>query len=306
MKHVAVLMGGWSSEREISLVSGKAVVQALAGTKYMVTPVDVGRDIASVLSELKPDVAFNALHGPWGEDGCVQGLLETLDIPYTHSGVMASAVAMDKDMTNRLCATTSIRVPEGRVVHRDMLFEADPMPRPFVVKPLNEGSSVGVVIVTEDSNLGSPISRDAAGPWQTTERLLVEAFIPGRELTVSVMGDKALGVTELRPQRGFYDYDAKYTSGLTEHLVPAPVDDSIAEQAQEMALMAHKLLRCRGVTRSDFRFDEERGADGLYFLEINTQPGLTPLSLVPEQAKHQGIDFKALCEWIVEDASCHR
>jgi len=302
MTHVAVLMGGWSSERAISLVSGKAVVDALEALGMQVTPVDVDRDIAAVLTELKPDIAFNALHGPWGEDGCVQGVLETLGIPYTHSGVTASAIAMDKELTNRLCATAGIRVPEGRVVHRDALFEGDPMPRPYVVKPVNEGSSVGVVIVTGET----AVCPGADGPWATTEHLLVEAFVPGRELTVSVMGDRALGVTELRPRSGFYDYAAKYTDGLTDHLVPAPIDDSIARQAEEMALKAHELLRCRGVTRSDFRFDEEKGAEGLYFLEINTQPGLTPLSLVPEQAAYRGIDFKSLCQWIVEDASCQR
>jgi len=303
MTHVAVLMGGWSAERGISLVSGKAVVDALEAAGMRVTAVDVDRNIAAVLSELKPDVAFNALHGPWGEDGSVQGVLETLGIPYTHSGVMASAIAMDKEMTNRLCAAAGIRVPQGRVVHRDALFSADPMPRPFVVKPVNEGSSVGVVIVTEESD---PIRRTDDGPWKSARHLLVEAFIPGRELTVSVMGDRALCVTELRPRQGFYDFEAKYTDGLTEHLVPAPLDEAIADEAMEMALKAHRLLKCRGVTRSDFRFDAERGAEGLYFLEINTQPGLTPLSLVPEQAAHMGIDFKSLCRWIVEDASCQR
>jgi D-alanine-D-alanine ligase len=248
-------------------------------------------------------VAFNALHGPWGEDGCMQGVLETLGIPYTHSGVMASAIAMDKEMTNRLCATAGIRVPAGRVVHRDTLFEADPLPRPFVVKPVNEGSSVGVVIIGQESG---PIFRDTEGPWKAARHLLVEEFIPGRELTVSVMDDRALCVTELRPRHGFYDFNAKYTDGLTEHLVPAPLDEAIAGQAREMALAAHRLLKCRGVTRSDFRFDEGKGAKGLYFLEINTQPGLTPLSLVPEQAAHMGIDFRTLCQWIVEDASCQR
>ena len=306
MTHVAVLMGGWSSEREISLVSGRAVARALEAEGLQVTAVDVDRNIAVTLAELKPDVAFNALHGTWGEDGCVQGILETLEIPYTHSGVMASAVCMDKEMTNRLCAQAGIRVPDGRVVKSETLFEGDPMPRPYVVKPVAEGSSVGVVIVTEETNAGSPISSTAEGPWTHCEELLVEQFIPGRELTVSVMGGRALAVTELRPRSGFYDYDAKYTEGLTEHLLPAPVEDDVAEAAKAAALKAHELLKCRGVTRSDFRFDDTKGVDGLYFLEINTQPGFTPLSLVPEQAAYTGMDFRSLCRWIVEDASCRR
>jgi len=306
MTHVAVLMGGWSSEREISLVSGNAVVTALEAEGFDVTAIDVDRQVGERLAALKPDVVFNALHGPWGEDGAIQGLLEILGIPYTHSGVMASAIAMDKPTTNRILKAEGVAVPENRVLHREALFAGDPLPRPFVVKPLNEGSSVGVVIVTEESNEGRPVSPEAPGPWQKAETLMVEAFIPGRELTVSVMGGRALGVTELRPVRGFYDYEAKYTNGLTQHLLPAPIDDEVAELAREWALAAHGLLQCRGVTRSDFRYDEGAGTGGLYFLEINTQPGLTPLSLVPEQAAHAGIAFSSLARWIVEDASCRR
>jgi D-alanine-D-alanine ligase len=298
-KHVAVLMGGWSAEREVSLVSGRAVAEALeAEGGYRVTPVDVGRDLATRLEELRPDVAFNALHGRGGEDGCVQGLLEILRIPYTHSGVLASALAMDKPMAKRLFAAAGIRCPEGVVAHREEVLADHVLPPPYVVKPLNEGSSVGVRIVADAA--GRPFGNER---WLFGDRVLVERFVPGRELTVAVMGARALGVTEIRPLTRFYDYEAKYAPGMSEHLLPAPLPPAVYEEATELAVRAHEALGCRGVSRADFRFDDE-GGGGLYLLEVNTQPGMTPTSLVPEQAAHAGISFGELVRRLVEEARC--
>ena len=300
---VAVLMGGWSVEREISLVSGKAVSSALDDLGYRVTELDVGRDMARRLSDLAPDVAFNALHGRWGEDGCVQGACELLGIPYTHSGVLASALAMDKPMAKRLFGDAGIRCPEGRIVTVDAIAGEEVMARPYVIKPLNEGSSLGVKVVLADDRTND--FDDAL--WRHCERLLVERFIPGRELTVAVMGGEPLGVLELRPKRGFYDYEAKYTEGVVDHVMPAEIDRAVYQEALDLARTAHNTLGCRGVTRADFRYDDSGGEPGaLYLLEINTQPGMTPLSLVPEIAAHRDIDFGALVKWMVEDASCGR
>ncbi len=293
--HVVVLMGGWSSERAVSLKSGAGIAAALERLGHRVTPLDMGRDVAEKLAALKPDVVFNALHGAPGEDGSVQGLLELMGIPYTHSGVTASAVAIDKQMTKAVLRAAGIRMPEGRIVRSDTLFAADPLPRPYVLKPNAEGSSVGVAIITEGSNAGNPIRRDAAGPWNDFAELLAEPFIPGRELTVTVLDGQALAVTELAPKSGFYDYDAKYTDGLTEHRVPAPIHRQAYAEALAMAEAAHRALGCAGVTRSDFRYDDTAGEPGvLYLLEVNTQPGMTPLSLAPEQAAHCGMHFDDL------------
>ena len=299
-KHVAVLMGGWSAEREVSLVSGRECGAALKQAGYGVSEIDVGRDIAEVLTRVKPDVCFNALHGRIGEDGCIQGLLEILGIPYTHSGVLASALAMDKPAAKRQFAGAGIACAEGRVVDRDEVLRGHPLPPPYVVKPINEGSSVGVTIVT---NGGLPRFHNEG--WQYGSKVLVERYIPGRELTCGVMGDRPLAVTEMRPHEGFYDYTAKYTAGKTDHLVPAPLPSDVYEDVMRTALLAHQTLGCRGVSRADFRFDDTRGAPGkLYLLEVNTQPGMTPLSLVPEQAAHVGIPFVELVDWMVEHAAC--
>ena len=303
--HVAVIKGGWSAEREVSLVSGGAAAKALANRGYKVTEIDAGRDLSRQLSDLKPDVVFNALHGRWGEDGCIQGILEVLEIPYTHSGVMASAVAMNKPMAKRVCALAGVPVAEDKVVASKDLFRADPMPRPYVVKPLDEGSSVGVVILKPGDNSFSP---DVDGPWRQNAEVMVERYIAGREVTCAVIGDRATrGVTELRPKRGFYDYEAKYSDGVTEHLIPAPVPADVYERVRDLALAAHRALGCRGVSRSDFRYDDTEGGTGeLILLEVNTQPGMTPLSLVPEMAAYEGMSFEDLVVWMVEDASCRR
>jgi D-alanine-D-alanine ligase len=300
--HIAVLMGGWSSEREVSLTSGKGVADALESRGHRVTRIDMGRDVAQRLAEAAPDVVFNALHGTPGEDGSVQGLMDLMGLKYTHSGLETSVIAIDKQLTKMVLVPHGIRMPEGRIVESESLYTADPLPRPFVLKPVNEGSSVGVAIVTEGGNYGDPISRDSEGPWRHFDRLLAEPFVPGRELTVAVLGDDALEVTELRPKSGFYDYDAKYTDGLTEHVCPALVPEDVRAAAMEMALKAHRLLGCRGCSRADFRWDDSRGVEGLYLLEVNTQPGMTPLSLVPEQARARGIDYATLVERIVEAA----
>lgn len=306
-RHVVVLMGGWSAEREVSLTSGKAVAAACERLGYRVTALDMDRNVAQRLTELKPDVVFNALHGTPGEDGSVQGLLDLMGIPYTHSGLTTSAVAIDKQLTKTVLTQAGIRMPGGRVVKSESIFEADPLPRPYVLKPVNEGSSVGVAIVTDASNYGNPINRDATGPWQEFDELLAEPFIAGRELTVAVHNGEALAVTELQPTQGFYDYEAKYTDGLTRHIVPAPIHPDATRQAMEMALAAHNALGCRGVSRSDFRYDDTRGEPGtLYLLEVNTQPGMTPLSLVPEQAAYRGISFDALVGMLVEEAGGNR
>ena len=300
--HVAVLMGGWSAEREVSLSSGKGIAEALESLGHQVTPVDMDRNVAQVLAAIRPDVVFNALHGTPGEDGTVQGMLDLMQIPYTHSGVETSVIAIDKELTKMVLVPHGIRMPEGRIVKSESLYSEDPMARPYVLKPVNEGSSVGVAIVTDQGNYGNPIGRDVAGPWQKFERLLAEPFVKGHELTVAVLGDEALAVTELKPMQGFYDYDAKYTDGLTQHVCPAEILDEVRDAAMEMALKAHRLLGCKGTSRSDFRWDDERGVEGLYLLEVNTQPGMTPLSLVPEQAKYRGLSYAELVQRIVDDA----
>ena len=303
--HVLVLMGGWSSEREVSLTSGKGVAEALEARGHKVTRLDMGRDVAARIAEAAPDVVFNALHGVPGEDGTVQGMLDLMGVPYTHSGLATSVVAIDKQLTKHELVPHGVPMPGGRIVKSADLYAGDPLKRPYVLKPVNEGSSVGVAIVTDDGNYGNPIARDATGPWQEFESLLAEPYIRGRELTSAVLGDRALGVTELVPKSGFYDFDAKYTDGMTEHVCPARIPEEIARLCCEYALRAHRLLGCRGVSRSDFRWDDERGQDGLFLLETNTQPGMTPLSLVPEQARHCGIEYGELCEIVIEDALRH-
>jgi len=301
--HVVVLMGGWSSEREVSLTSGRGVAEALRERGWTnVTELDMDRDVASRLAELKPDVVFNALHGTPGEDGTVQGMMDLMGLRYTHSGLETSVIAIDKELTKMVLVPHGVRMPEGTLVDSERLFERDPIARPYVLKPVNEGSSVGVAIVTEDGNYGSPIGRDVEGPWHHFDQLLAEPFIKGRELTVAVINDEALAVTELKPVAGFYDYDAKYTDGLTVHVCPAEVPDNIAGSMMAMAAKAHRLLGCKGASRSDFRWDDEQGEAGIYLLEVNTQPGMTPLSLVPEQAKLKGIAYGELVERLIEEA----
>ena len=303
--HVLVLMGGWSSEREVSLTSGKGVAEALEARGHRVTRLDMDRDVAAKIAEAAPDVVFNALHGVPGEDGTVQGMLDLMGVPYTHSGLATSVVAIDKQLTKHELVPHGVPMPGGRIVKSADLHAGDPLQRPYVLKPVNEGSSVGVAIVTDDGNYGNPIARDATGPWQEFESLLAEPYIRGRELTSAVLGDRALGVTELVPKSGFYDFDAKYTDGMTEHVCPARIPEEIARLCCEYALRAHRLLGCRGVSRSDFRWDDEQGLEGLFLLETNTQPGMTPLSLVPEQARHCGIEYGELCEIVIEDALRH-
>lgn len=303
--HVAVLMGGWANERPVSLMSGNGVADALEGLGHRVTRIDLDRDIAARLAEAKPDVVFNALHGVPGEDGTVQGMMDLMGIAYTHSGMVTSVIAIDKELTKQALVPHGIPMPGGRIVRSEDLFAGDPLARPYVLKPVNEGSSVGVAIVTDQSNCGNPIRRDASGPWQEFPSLLAEPYIRGRELTTAVLGDRALLVTELVPQSGFYDFTAKYTDGMTEHVCPAQIPGNIAKLCCDYALAAHKRLGCRGVSRSDFRWDDERGEDGLFLLETNTQPGMTPLSLVPEQARHCGISYAELVEIIIADALDH-
>ena len=301
--HVVVLMGGWSSEREVSLTSGKGVADALRTRGWSnVTELDMDRDVAARLAALKADVVFNALHGTPGEDGTVQGMMDLMGLRYTHSGLETSVIAIDKELTKIVLVPHGIRMPAGRIVSSQSLHQEDPLPRPYVVKPVNEGSSVGVAIVTEDGNYGNPIGRDVEGPWHHFDELLAEPFIKGRELTVAVMGREPLAVTELKPKAGFYDYDAKYTNGLTQHVCPAEVPYEIATAMMDMAARAHDLLGCKGASRSDFRWDDELGEAGVYLLEVNTQPGMTPLSLVPEQAKSKGIGYGELVERLIEEA----
>ena len=301
--HVVVLMGGWSSEREVSLTSGRGVAAALRGRGWSnVTELDMDRNIAHALEELKPDVVFNALHGTPGEDGTVQGLLDLMGFKYTHSGVTTSAIAIDKELTKLVLVPGGIRMPVGHVVESETLFERDPTPRPYVVKPVNEGSSVGVAIVTADGNYGNPIGRDVPGPWHQFKKLVAEPFIKGRELTVAVLNDEPLAVTELKIDNGFYDYEHKYTDGRTVHVCPAEVPEDIAQSMMDMASKAHRLLGCKGASRSDFRWDEEQGEAGVYLLEVNTQPGMTSLSLVPEQAKLKGISYGELVERLIAEA----
>ena len=303
--HVAVLMGGWASERPVSLMSGRGVTEALESRGHRVTPIDMDRNVAARLADARPDVVFNALHGVPGEDGTVQGMMDLMGIPYTHSGLQTSVIAIDKELTKHALVPHGIPMPGGRIVRSAELYEGDPLARPYVLKPVNEGSSVGVAIVTEESNYGNPIRRDATGPWQEFGSLLAEPYIRGRELTAAVLGDRALLVTELVPKSGFYDFDAKYTDGMTEHVCPAQIPPEIEKLCLDYALKAHLLLGCRGTSRSDFRWDDEQGEDGLFLLETNTQPGMTPLSLVPEQAKACDIDYAELVEIVIEEALVH-
>jgi D-alanine-D-alanine ligase len=300
--HVAVLLGGWSSERAVSLMSGEGVAKALESCGHRVSRIDMDRDVALRLSEAKPDVVFNALHGSPGEDGTVQGMMDLMGLAYTHSGLATSVIAIDKELTKQALVPHGIPMPGGRIVDCEELYARDPLPRPYVLKPVNEGSSVGVAIVTATGNYGNPIARDAKGPWQEFDRLLAEPYIRGRELTTAVLGDRALTVTELKPKSGFYDFDAKYTDGMTDHVCPAEVPEAIAEACKDIALRAHRLLGCKGTSRSDFRWDDNQGVEGLFLLEVNTQPGMTPLSLVPEQARHVGMDYADLVEAIVAEA----
>ena len=301
--HVVVLKGGWSKEREVSLTSGAGIAAALRERGWSnVTELDMDRDVAARLAELKPDVVFNALHGTPGEDGTVQGMMDLMGLKYTHSGLETSVIAIDKELTKKVLVPHGIRMPEGRVVESESVYSRDPMARPYVLKPINEGSSVGVAIVTAEGNYGSPIGRDVPGPWNEFDELLAEPFIKGRELTVAVLSDEPLAVTELKPKAGFYDYAAKYTDGLTVHECPANIPDHIATSMMEMAAKAHRLLGCKGASRSDFRWDDEQGEAGIYLLEVNTQPGMTPLSLVPEQAKSRGVPYGELVERLIEEA----
>ena len=302
-QHVAVLMGGWSAEREVSLVTGRACAEALREEGYRVSEIDAGHDLARVLDRKRPDVCFNALHGRWGEDGCVQGLLEVMEIPYTHSGVRASALAMHKPSAKELFRDAGIPLAEGKVVSRAAFLAGDVMPAPYVVKPINEGSSVGVHIVMPGDN-ALPF---AEADWPFGDEVLVERYVPGREVQVAVMGEEALGAIEIRPKGRFYDYETKYTEGKAEHLMPAPLPAEDYEEALRLALLAHRALGCRGVTRADLRYDDTKPGKAQFFmLEINTQPGMTPLSLVPEIAAHRGIAFGPLVRWMVEDAGCGR
>ncbi|SDC73187.1 D-alanine--D-alanine ligase [Belnapia rosea] len=305
MTHVAVLHGGISAEREVSLASGEQCVAALREAGFKVTPIDVGPDLAVTIGALraaKPDVVFNALHGRFGEDGCIQGVLDWMGLPYTHSGLRASALAMDKVAAKAVFRAAGLPVPSHRLTDPEELAAEDPLPRPYVVKPVNEGSSVGVHILRTGDNRRAEI---AAG-WRFGRTVLAEEFIPGRELTVGVLGDRALAVTDIIADAGsFYDYSSKYAEGGSRHVVPAAIHPVVREQAMEVALAAHRALGCRGATRADFRYDDTAGEPGrLVLLEVNTQPGLTPTSLLPEQAAHVGIGFPALCAWMVEQA-CH-
>ncbi len=296
---VAVLMGGISAEREVSLRSGRECATALREAGYEVVELDAGPDLPARLAENVPDVAFNALHGRWGEDGCVQGLLEWMRIPYTHSGVLASALAMDKVRAKRIFAAAGLPVAQSLVASRAEIEARHLMAPPYVVKPVNEGSSVGVHIVLDADAPPPDLPRDLP------EMLMVEAYVPGRELSVSVMGDRALAVTDIRTD-GWYDYHAKYAEGGSRHVIPAQLPSAIYKACREIALAAHEALGCRGLSRADLRWDEARGAQGLVLLEVNTQPGMTPTSLSPEQAAHEGMNFAELCRWMVEDASCDR
>jgi D-alanine-D-alanine ligase len=306
-EHVAVLMGGWSAEREVSLNSGKGCAEALEGEGYRVTRIDVDRGLTERLRELKPDVCFNALHGKGGEDGTVQGVLEMLEIPYTHSGVLASALAMDKVKAKIAFADAGIPVAEHRVVPRLEAAKAHVMPPPYVIKPVAEGSSVGVFIVREDH--AHPPQELTSAEWSFAEEVMAERYIAGRELTCAVMGDKPLGVIEILPAEGlaFYDYQAKYAPGGSRHVLPAEISPNIYSLVQKLSLKAHQALGCKGISRADFRFDDRPDGTGeLICLEVNTQPGMTVTSLVPELASHSGLTFGDLVRWIVEDASCNR
>ncbi|HEY6254930.1 MAG TPA: D-alanine--D-alanine ligase [Xanthobacteraceae bacterium] len=304
-KHVAVLMGGWSAEREVSLRSGAACAAALTRLGYAVTRIDVARDIATVLTDLKPDICLNVLHGRPGEDGTLQGMLEVIGIPYSHSGVLASALAMQKDVAKAIFRAADVPVPEGLVASRFEAGKQHLLPPPYVIKPIAEGSSVGVFIVTQDH--AHPPQELYREDWAYGDLVIVEKYIAGKELTCAVMGEEALGVIEIVPAVRFYDYEAKYALGGSKHLLPAPVSSFVYQQARRLAVAAHRALGCRGVSRADFRYDDRiEGTGGLFCLEVNTQPGMTETSLVPELAAHAGISFDELVKWMVEDASLSR
>jgi D-alanine-D-alanine ligase len=308
-KRIAVLLGGRSPEREVSLVSGRACAKALREEGFEAVEIDAGGDLAERLRVTNPDAVFNALHGRWGEDGCVQGLLELMEIPYTHSGVLASALAMHKEHAKSAFRAAGLPVADSVVVDRHCAADSHQMARPYVVKPLNQGSSVGVFIVREGDN-GPPTALDSPD-WNFGESVMIEDYVPGRELTVAVMGDKgnavrALAVTEIVPNLAFYDYDAKYAPGGSNHVIPAKIPEIVGQEAMRLAERAHTALGCRGVSRTDFRFDDTKGSNRLIVLEVNTQPGMTPTSLVPEQAAYKGMNFRALVRWMLEDASCDR
>jgi len=303
-KRITVLKGGWPPEREVSLVTGAAAASALREAGYDVEEMDADRDVAARLAASRPDAVFNALHGQWGEDGCVQGVLEVLEIPYTHSGVLASALAMDKQRAKAIFEAFAIPSPRGKIVSRAEAAGGHVLKPPYVVKPNAQGSSVGVYIVREGDN--RPPSELTSKAWSLGEDVLVETFIPGRELTVAVMGDRSLCVTEISTSLAFYDYEAKYAAGGSTHALPAELPDAVTERCLDLALRAHEALGCRGLSRADFRYDQTSDGEQLYCLEVNTQPGLTPTSLAPEQAIHLGVSFVELCAWLVEDASCRR
>jgi D-alanine-D-alanine ligase len=308
-KRIAVLLGGRSPERDVSLVSGRACAKALRAEGFDVAEFDAGADLAEKLRAYGPDAAFNALHGRWGEDGCVQGMLELMEIPYTHSGVLASALAMHKERAKAVFRAAGLPLAKSVIADRHAASERHMMEPPYVVKPVNQGSSVGVFIVHAGDN--RPPEELRSDKWSLGEDVMLEAFVPGRELTVAVMGTKenglgALAVTEIVPKTAFYDYDAKYAPGGSQHVVPAKLSPSVTEEAMRLAERAHAALGCRGVSRTDFRYDDTKGQDRLVVLEVNTQPGMTQTSLVPEQAAHRGIGFNALVRWMVEDASCDR
>lgn len=304
-RHVAVLMGGWSAERPVSLVTGQGCAKALRDEGFKVSEIDAGRDLAEVLVKLKPDVCFNALHGQWGEDGCVQGLLEVLNIPYTHSGVLASAVAMHKERAKAVFRGANLPVVKDVVMSRFDVDKQTSIKRPFVIKPVNQGSSVGVFIIRPGDN--RPPQELTSTEWNLGEEVMVEEFVPGRELTVAVMDGKALAVTDIIARTQFYDFESKYAAGGSEHVIPARIHKTAYDQAMDIATRAHAALGCRGVSRTDLRYDDTKGEPGrMIILETNTQPGMTPTSLVPEQAAYNGVSYEALCRWMVEDASCGR
>ncbi len=301
---IAVLKGGWSPEREVSLNSGAAAAKVLREAGYEVAEIDVGRDLPARLAEIKPDAVFNALHGQWGEDGCVQGLLEVMGVPYTHSGVLASSLAMDKQRAKAVFEDAGIPSPFGKIVSRAEAASGHVLEAPYVIKPNAQGSSVGVYIIREGDN--RPPAELTSKEWALGDDVLVEKFIPGRELTVAVMGDRALCVTEITTSLAFYDYDAKYAAGGSTHVLPADIPAEITERCLDLALRAHQALGCRGLSRADFRYDPDAEGEQVYCLEVNTQPGLTATSLAPEQAAYCGVSFAELCAWMVEDASCQR
>lgn len=303
-RRIAVLLGGRSAEREVSLVSGRACAEALRVEGFEVVEIDAKDDVARDLAQTAPDAVFNALHGRWGEDGCVQGLLEMLRLPYTHSGVLASALAMHKERAKDVFRAAGLPLAASIVVDRRQASARHAMEPPYVVKPVNEGSSVGVFIIRKGDN--RPPGELGSESWSLGEMVMVEEFVPGRELTVAVMGEHALGVTEIVPRTAFYDFEAKYAPGGSDHVLPARISEQVAHDAMDIAVRAHKALGCRGVSRADFRFDDAANRHRLILLEVNTQPGMTPTSLVPEQARHVGMDFCGLVRWIVEDASCDR